>query len=116
MRERYAAFTGDRRSFAETAQAAKRFILTLSFSGELRALTDLAHQRAQTDLVTRDIGAEALRRAIAEVLVALPVYRTYVDEARAPRPRTSPSSMPCATAPPGASARKAPMRWPSCAP
>jgi (1->4)-alpha-D-glucan 1-alpha-D-glucosylmutase len=80
MRERYAAFTGDRRSFAETAQAAKRFILTLSFSGELRALTDLAHQRAQTDLVTRDIGSEALRRAIAEVLLALPVYRTYVGE------------------------------------
>jgi (1->4)-alpha-D-glucan 1-alpha-D-glucosylmutase len=78
MRERYAAFTGDRYSFEETAQAAKRFILTLSFSGELRALADLAHQRAQTDLATRDIGAEALRRAITEVLVALPVYRTYV--------------------------------------
>jgi (1->4)-alpha-D-glucan 1-alpha-D-glucosylmutase len=80
MRERYAAFTGDRSSFDETAQAAKRFILTLSFSGELRALTDLAHQHAQSDLVTRDIGAEALRRAITEVLVAMPVYRTYVGE------------------------------------
>ena len=83
MRERYAAFTGDRSSFAETAEAAKRFILTLSFSGELRALADLAHRRAQTDLVTRDIGAEALRRAIAEIVVAMPVYRTYVSEAGA---------------------------------
>jgi (1->4)-alpha-D-glucan 1-alpha-D-glucosylmutase len=80
MRERYAAFTGDRRSFDETAQAAKRFILSLSFSGELRVLADFAHQLAQDDLVTREIGAEALRRAITEVLVALPVYRTYVSE------------------------------------
>src|SRR5690606_4003333 len=72
-----------RSSFDETAQAAKRFVLTLSFSGELRALADLAHQQAQTDLVTRDIGAETLRRVLTEVLVALPVYRTYVGEAGA---------------------------------
>jgi (1->4)-alpha-D-glucan 1-alpha-D-glucosylmutase len=80
MRERYGAFTGDRSSFDETAETAKRFILTLSFSGELRALADLAHEHAQADLVTRDIGSEALRRAITEVVVAMPVYRTYVGE------------------------------------
>ena len=78
LRDRYQAFTGDRHSFAETADAAKRFVLTLSFSGELRALADLAYRRAQESLLTRDIGAEAIRRAIVEVLVALPVYRTYV--------------------------------------
>jgi (1->4)-alpha-D-glucan 1-alpha-D-glucosylmutase len=80
---RYEAFTGDRRKFSEIASSAKRFILALSFSGELQVLSDLAHRFAQDHLVTRDIGAEALRRAITEVLVALPVYRTYVT-ARGP--------------------------------
>jgi len=79
LRDRYQAFTGDRQSFAEVAEAAKRFILSLSFSGELRALVEVANRRSQDDLVFRDIGAEAIRRAIVEVLVAMPVYRTYVS-------------------------------------
>lgn len=78
LRERYQAFSGDPRSFARIAEEAKRFILQLSFSGELAALAELAYRHAQSHLVTRDIGAEALRRAIVEVVVALPVYRTYV--------------------------------------
>ncbi len=79
LRDRYRAFTGDRQSFAEVAEAAKRFIISLSFSGELRALVEVANRRSQDDLVSRDIGAEAIRRAIVEVLVAMPVYRTYVS-------------------------------------
>ncbi len=81
--DRYQAFTGDSRSFEEIAEDAKRFILSLSFSGEVRALAELAHGLAQDDLATRDIGAEALHQAIVEILVALPVYRTYVT-ARGP--------------------------------
>ena len=98
LRDRYQTFTGDRRSFAEVADDAKRFVLSLSFSGELRALADLAHGRAQDDLATRDIGAEALRRAIVEGLVALPVYRTYVTARGAAAEDLSLIDAVCATA------------------
>ena len=98
LRDRYQAFSGDRQSFSEVAEAAKRYVLALSFSGELRALTELAHRRAQEHLTTRDIGAEALRRAIVEVLVALPVYRTYVTSEGAHDDDVARIDAVCATA------------------
>jgi (1->4)-alpha-D-glucan 1-alpha-D-glucosylmutase len=42
-------------------------------------LKDLAKTLAERDPLTRDIGADSLRRAILEFAAALPVYRTYVN-------------------------------------
>jgi len=74
----YRAFTGDARSFQEVVDDARRFILALSFSGELRALAAGAEVIASSDLAWRDLAIEAIRRALVEYLVAFPIYRSYV--------------------------------------
>jgi len=59
----------------------KRRILTRNLAGELDILKGMAFALAQQDYVTRDIGADTLRRAILELACALPVYRTYINVA-----------------------------------
>lgn len=79
MTEGWTGFTGSEADFARQVRAAKRRILTVNLAGELAVLVDLAAKIAVLDLATRDFGLDALRQAIVEVAVALPVYRTYVD-------------------------------------
>jgi (1->4)-alpha-D-glucan 1-alpha-D-glucosylmutase len=74
----YRDFTGDRRSFTEVVDTAKRELLEVSFAAEWAALTDAAADLAEGSLATRDLTREMLRRAVAEMAVALPVYRLYV--------------------------------------
>ncbi|WP_137391862.1 malto-oligosyltrehalose synthase [Rhodoligotrophos defluvii] len=76
----YRAFTGDHRTYHGIAEQSKRFILGLSFATELNTLARRAYEIAQQDPVTRDVSEPALRRALAEVLVAFPQYRTYITE------------------------------------
>lgn len=78
LRCAYGEFTGDRRGFAAIVHQSKRQVLEMSFSRELDNLAEAAVELAQDDIATRDIGPGALRRAVVEVLVAFPVYRTYV--------------------------------------
>ncbi len=79
MTAAWVAFTGEDSDFDRQVTAAKRRILAVNLAGELDRLTDLAHTVAGTDLVTRDLGRDALRRAILELAVAIPVYRSYLD-------------------------------------
>jgi (1->4)-alpha-D-glucan 1-alpha-D-glucosylmutase len=81
----YRAFTGETDDYATQLAATKRHIFIRNLAGELDVLTGLAFQLAQADLATRDYGRDTLRRAIIELGVALPVYRTYVD-VDGPRP------------------------------
>lgn len=60
---------------------AKRRTFNRNLAGELDHLTHLAVDLAQSDVATRDLGADTLRRAIVEVASAFPVYRTFVDAA-----------------------------------
>ncbi len=78
LREGYARFTGDARSFPAQAAAAKRELLDLTFAGELAALAAQAEGLAAAGLDSRDLPVESLRRALRELLVAMPVYRSYV--------------------------------------
>ncbi|WP_265517945.1 malto-oligosyltrehalose synthase [Nitratireductor luteus] len=78
MTEAWIGFTGGEADFSRQVRAAKRRILTVNLAGELAALVRLAHAIAQGDTATRDFGPEALRQAIVELAVALPVYRTYI--------------------------------------
>jgi (1->4)-alpha-D-glucan 1-alpha-D-glucosylmutase len=80
MTQAWTDFTGDDPSFAEQAARIKRRILTVNLAAELKALVSHALKIAQAGLTTRDFGQDALRRAIVEIAVALPVYRTYVDD------------------------------------
>jgi (1->4)-alpha-D-glucan 1-alpha-D-glucosylmutase len=77
----YDAFIGRESDYGTEAQAAKREILEFNLAGELADLTLLAHGLAASAIATRDLGEDALRRAIMEVMVALPVYRSYVTAA-----------------------------------
>lgn len=79
MTQAWVGFTGGEADFARQVRAAKRRILTVNLAGELGALVRRAHAIAQKDIATRDFGPDAIREAIAELAVALPVYRTYID-------------------------------------
>jgi (1->4)-alpha-D-glucan 1-alpha-D-glucosylmutase len=75
----YHDFIGESLDYADLLVRTKRHILIRNLAAELDVLAGLAHSLAENDLTTRDFGRDTLRRAIIEMAVALPVYRTYVD-------------------------------------
>jgi len=79
----YAEFTGHPLDINRIIRETKARIIEENFAGELDRLTGIAARRAASSWTTRDVSRRALRRAIAAVTVALPVYRTY-REAPAP--------------------------------
>jgi len=58
---------------------AKRDMLLRNLAGELDILKDLALAVANRDPMTRDFGADTMRRALVEFAAALSIYRTYVN-------------------------------------
>ncbi|WP_127090754.1 malto-oligosyltrehalose synthase [Aquabacter cavernae] len=72
---------GDGTAYAAHREAARRQVLRDGFGAEMQAATRALHKVAQADLDTRDITRAAIRRALNELLVAFPVYRTYADAA-----------------------------------
>ncbi|HEX2256026.1 MAG TPA: malto-oligosyltrehalose synthase [Afifellaceae bacterium] len=76
--EAYEAFLGGSVDYRRLVGETKRRILARNLAAELDVLKDQAHALAQLDSMTRDFGADTLRRAILEFATALPVYRTYV--------------------------------------
>jgi (1->4)-alpha-D-glucan 1-alpha-D-glucosylmutase len=79
LSEAYETFIGESLAYASLLHVAKRHVLIRNLAGELDLLTNLAATMADADLTTRDFGRDTLRRAIIEIAVGLPVYRTYVD-------------------------------------
>lgn len=78
--------TGDDKRFAEHVRAARRQILNENLVGEFTALANALHAMARCDLVTRDIPLAAIRRVLIELLVAFPVYRSYVHSGACDEP------------------------------
>ncbi|MEW6124565.1 MAG: malto-oligosyltrehalose synthase [Pseudomonadota bacterium] len=70
---------GDGTAYAAHREAARRQVLREGFGAEMQAATRALHRVARTDLDTRDITFAAIRRALNELVVAFPVYRTYAD-------------------------------------
>ena len=66
---------------ADRVAAAKREILEQSFVTELGVLTKLAKAVADRSLQTADFTDEAIRRSLSDLLVAFPVYRSYLTDA-----------------------------------
>ncbi len=66
-------------AFAATALAARRRILHEHFAAELDTAAFALHTLAQQQRETHDVTWHALRRVLAELVVHLPVYRTYAD-------------------------------------
>ena len=75
----WTGFTGESPDYPAAVRAAKRRIVTVNLAGELAGLTALARRIAAADRRTRDLGPDALRTALVELIVELPVYRSYVD-------------------------------------
>ena len=73
----YEEVAGHTVDYAAAEREAKSLILTRNFEGELEALLRLASGPARQ--IGADIGDEDLRAAIAETIIAFPVYRTYGD-------------------------------------
>ena len=79
LSEAYHGFIGYDADYDKLAITNKRRLLARNLAGELDALKDMARRLAEKDRTTRDFGSDTLRRAILELIAALPVYRTYVD-------------------------------------
>jgi len=76
----YQAFVGESADFEETALRAKQVILNTSLASELGVLTNRLVRIARARRDTRDYTLNTLRQALAEVVVAFPVYRSYIGE------------------------------------
>jgi len=78
MTAAYDGFLGRPDDYPAEALAAKREIIDFNLASELADLTAMARTLAESSIATRDLGEDALRRAIAETLAGFNVYRSYV--------------------------------------
>ncbi len=76
----YRAFTGLEGSSSSILRRAKTDVLDMSFASELESLVSDLKRIAEADTYTRDYTVNALRRAITEIIVRFPVYRTYLAD------------------------------------
>jgi (1->4)-alpha-D-glucan 1-alpha-D-glucosylmutase len=73
----YSDFTGHTVNFAKLVREKKRAIVESTFSADHERLAAAALELARADWRTRDLSPRQLREALARLIVALPVYRTY---------------------------------------
>jgi (1->4)-alpha-D-glucan 1-alpha-D-glucosylmutase len=73
----YFDFTGHPVNFAALVREKKRAIVESTFRADHERLADAALKIARTEWQTRDLSPRQLREALARLIVALPVYRTY---------------------------------------
>ncbi len=73
-------------NFKEEVLEARRLILSTSLAGDFESLAHQLLLVARTDIETRDLTMGAIRRALLELIVHFPVYRTYSNAcARTPQ-------------------------------
>ena len=80
VRSFYRSLTGVREDFESALFERKRLILTSQMAGDLDNLARYMRRVVGDDRYGIDITAPSLKRALAEVMVHLPVYRTYVTD------------------------------------
>jgi (1->4)-alpha-D-glucan 1-alpha-D-glucosylmutase len=73
----YFDFTGHPVNFAALVREKKRAIIESTFCADHDRLAEAALKIARAERQTRDLSPRQLREALARVIVALPVYRTY---------------------------------------
>src|SRR6266404_3963932 len=73
----YSDFTGHSVNFAALVREKKRAIVESTFCAEHERLTGAALEIARAEWQTRDLSPRQLREALARLIIALPVYRTY---------------------------------------
>ncbi|HKU37080.1 MAG TPA: malto-oligosyltrehalose synthase, partial [Polyangiales bacterium] len=80
----YESFCGETLSYAAHVYASKRHILRYSLGSEVAMLGRSLERIANVNRRWRDFTLISLTRALMEVLVAFPVYRTYLREGSTP--------------------------------
>lgn len=66
-------------AFVEEARLARQQILNGSLGGDFESVAQALLQVARDDVMTRDLTLGAIRRALQELIVHFPVYRTYIS-------------------------------------
>ena len=79
LTETYAAFATGSPRFADLVAPCKRQIVDDEMSSELHRLARAATGVARQNALTADFTLTVLQRALRQVVVAFPVYRTYID-------------------------------------
>lgn len=70
--------SGREESFTDEVKAARRLVLSSNLVGDVEMVAQGLLSIACMDIATRDLTLSALRRALIELVVHFPVYRTYV--------------------------------------
>ena len=75
--------------FMEEVRQARQLVVTGPLAGDYESVAQALLQVARQDVMTRDITLGAIRRALLELIVHFPVYRTYIG-AQGRRPADEP--------------------------
>ena len=73
----WTSITGRTANFMEEVREARAQVLSSSLAGDFESLAQELLLVARTDINTRDLTLGAIRRALFELIVHFPVYRTY---------------------------------------
>lgn len=66
-------------AFIDEARLARQQILNGSLAGDFESVAQALLQVARQDVMSRDLTLGAIRRALQELIVHFPVYRTYIS-------------------------------------
>ncbi len=75
----YSGYTGVGESFEDIARNSKHLVLRTALASELTVLANRLARIAHADRATRDYTLNTLRQALADVIAAFPVYRSYMS-------------------------------------
>ena len=78
------SFVSDWRDYGEQLVESKQLAIEQLFGAEVTRLVGLAAHLCEAGIVARDFSRAEIRRAIVALLVATPVYRTYVRDGGGP--------------------------------
>ena len=78
----YAKFTGLKTGFLDLKLEKKRLILEMHMAGDVDNLAHLLKAVSSKDRYAGDITLYGLKNALMEVMIAFPVYRTYINPDR----------------------------------
>ncbi|TVT91368.1 malto-oligosyltrehalose synthase [Pseudomonas sp. RGB] len=79
LAELWTRHSGRPAAFSEEAWLARQQILNGSLAGDFESVAQALLQVARDDVMTRDLTLGAIRRALQELIVHFPVYRTYIS-------------------------------------
>lgn len=77
--ELWSRISGRPSAFIEEAHIARNLVLNGSLAGDFESVAQALLQVARGDLMSRDLTLGAIRRALQELIVHFPVYRTYIN-------------------------------------